>query len=64
MDHYLTESYENPENDSFEILDWWKSNSSKYPILSYVARDILATSVSIVASESTFSTGGRVLDPH
>ncbi|KAH9687521.1 hypothetical protein KPL70_014804 [Citrus sinensis] len=55
---------ENPENESFDVLDWWKINSSKYPILSYVARDILAMPVSTVASESAFSTGGRVLDPH
>ncbi|KAM6554743.1 hypothetical protein CsatB_015505 [Cannabis sativa] len=38
-------------------------NSSKYPILSEMARDVLAIQVSTVASESAFSTGGRVLDP-
>lgn len=64
VDIYLLESCENPENESFNVLDWWKINSSKYPILSYVARDILAMPVSTVASESAFSTGGRVLDPH
>ncbi|KAH9763602.1 BED-type domain-containing protein [Citrus sinensis] len=64
VDLYLLESCENPENESFNVLDWWKINSSKYPILSYVARDILAMPVSTVASESAFSTGGRVLDPH
>ncbi|KAH9736326.1 BED-type domain-containing protein [Citrus sinensis] len=64
VDLYLLESCENLENESFDVLDWWKINSSKYPILSYVARDILAMPVSTVASESAFSTGGRVLDPH
>ena len=60
----MTELYENPENESFEILDWWKINSFKCPISSYYARDILVMPVSTVVSESTFSIGGRVLDPH
>ena len=58
------ELYENPKNESFDILDWWKINSSKYPISSYVARGILVMLVSTVASESAFSTGGYVLNPH
>ncbi|KAI8530204.1 hypothetical protein RHMOL_Rhmol11G0037400 [Rhododendron molle] len=52
------------DNDQFHLLGWWKANSAKYPILSQVARDILAIPVSTVASESAFSTGGRVLDPY
>lgn len=43
-------------------MGWWKSNSSKYRILSLIARDVLAVPVSTVASESCFSTSGRVLD--
>ena len=61
---YLLESCKNLENESFDVLDWLKINSSKYSILSYVARDILVMHVSTVASKSAFSTGGRVLDPH
>ena len=37
-------------------------NSSKYPILGEIARDILAIQVSNVASKYAFSMGGRVLD--
>ena len=49
--------------DDFDILQWWKINSSRFPILSVMVRDILAIPISTVASESTFSIGGRVLDP-
>ncbi|XP_050896673.1 uncharacterized protein LOC127103460 [Lathyrus oleraceus] len=46
---------------NFDILNWWKVNSTKYPTLGIMARDILAMPISTVASESAFSTGGRVL---
>lgn len=36
----------------------------KFPILSEMARDILAIPVSSVASESAFSTSGRILDQY
>lgn len=36
----------------------------KFPVLSQIARDVLAMQVSFVASESAFSTSGRILDPH
>ncbi|KMS98900.1 hypothetical protein BVRB_3g067910 [Beta vulgaris subsp. vulgaris] len=49
--------------DDFDILKWWKTNTSRFPTLSLIARDVLAIPVSTVASESAFSTGGRVLDP-
>jgi len=48
-------------SDDFDVLIWWKSNSTQYPILSRVARDVLATSVSTVPSEFAFSTGERVI---
>nr|KAJ0189199.1 hypothetical protein LSAT_V11C800406150 [Lactuca sativa] len=50
------------KNKGFDILEWLKISSSKYPILVMMARDVLIIQVSTVASESTFSTGGRVLD--
>jgi hypothetical protein len=46
----------------FDILGWWKVNGIKYPILAKIVRDVLAIPISTVASESAFSTGGRVLD--
>ena len=47
----------------FDILAWWKNQTNEYPILSKIAYDLLAVHVSTVASESTFSAGGRVVDP-
>lgn len=49
-------------SSSFACLEWWKSNKLKYKILSKMGCDILAISASTVASESTFSTGSRVID--
>jgi len=46
----------------FDILAWWKGQSTRFPILSTMARDVLAIPISTVASESAFSTSGRILD--
>ena len=47
----------------FNILDWWTiNNSTKYPVISRMARDIFTILVFTVASESAFSIEGRVLD--
>ena len=47
----------------YSVLSWWKKNSSKFPVLSELAKDVLDVQVSSVASESAFSTSGRILDP-
>ncbi|KAH1056005.1 hypothetical protein J1N35_034070 [Gossypium stocksii] len=62
LDRYLGENEEVNNSSSFDLLLWWKMNSPRFPILAQMARDILATPISTVASESAFSTGGRVLD--
>ncbi|CAH9123122.1 unnamed protein product [Cuscuta epithymum] len=64
VDRYLLDSIEGDENSDFDILNWWRVNGvCKYPLLAYIARDILAIPVSTIASESCFSTSGRVIDP-
>ncbi|KAL0554297.1 hypothetical protein IC582_008215 [Cucumis melo] len=50
------------DKDEFDIMYWWKMNGYKYPILSKIVRDVLAVPISIVAFESAFSTGGRIID--
>ena len=62
IDQYLEHGCET-RAPNFDILDWWKINEVKYPILARVARDVMAIPVSTVSSESAFSTGGRVLGP-
>lgn len=48
----------------FDALEWWKANNLKFRILSRMAADILSIPITSVASESTFSAGGRVIDPY
>ncbi|KAM0898974.1 hypothetical protein ACQ4PT_021594 [Festuca glaucescens] len=62
LEKYLAEDCEDIESTNFDILAWWKTNSSRFPVLARLARDVLAIPISTVASESAFSTGGRVLD--
>jgi hypothetical protein len=61
VDKYLSEDNE-PDTPKFDILKWWKANSTRFPILSHLARDLLAIPITSVASESAFSAGGRTLD--
>jgi hypothetical protein len=64
LDRYLEEELVSVHTDNFKILDWWKVAGTRYPTLRKVARDIFAIPVSTVASESAFSTSGRVISEH
>ncbi|KAK2661271.1 hypothetical protein Ddye_007804 [Dipteronia dyeriana] len=48
--------------DKFDILHWWREHEKHFPILSIIAKQILATPVSTVAVEQEFSTGANILD--
>ncbi|XP_023750324.2 zinc finger BED domain-containing protein RICESLEEPER 2-like [Lactuca sativa] len=61
LDWYLGEQCESLDN-KFDILSWWKKNQVRFPVIAAIARDVLAIPASTVASESSFSTGRRVLD--
>ncbi|KAE8700125.1 hypothetical protein F3Y22_tig00110561pilonHSYRG00039 [Hibiscus syriacus] len=61
LDKYLGEAVENYD-DEFDILSLWKVNSPRFPVMSNMAKDVLAIPLSTVVSESAFSTGGCVLD--
>nr|CAD1823467.1 unnamed protein product [Ananas comosus var. bracteatus] len=59
LDMYLEEAVYRPKEglpDNFDILGWWKSFAAKYPVLSLMARDILAIPVSILPLDSEATT--------
>ena len=62
-DYYLEEPIL-PRILDFDVLSWWKINGIKYSTLQMIVWDIYAILVSTVASESTFSTGGRMVSKH
>ena len=64
LDRYLDEEAVCIHTKNFNVLDWWKVAGTRYPTLRRIARDIYAIPVTTVASESAFSTGGRVLSEH
>jgi hypothetical protein len=63
LDLYLEEPTL-PRTKDFDIINWWKFGGIKFPTLQLIAHDILPIPVTTVASESAFSTSGRILSPH
>ncbi|XP_017255152.1 zinc finger BED domain-containing protein RICESLEEPER 2-like [Daucus carota subsp. sativus] len=63
LDKYLEEPLF-PRNMEFNILNWWKVHTPRYPILSTMALNILGIPMSKVTSDSAFDVGDRVLDPY
>ena len=50
------------EEEDFNILDWWKLNLFRFPILlAQLAHDVLIIPVSTIFSEATFSIGGQII---
>ncbi|GKD66352.1 zinc finger BED domain-containing protein RICESLEEPER 3, partial [Tanacetum coccineum] len=45
----------------YDVLGFWKANESTFPVISQMAQDILSVQTTSAASESAFSTSGRVL---
>lgn len=58
---YLTEP---PYKGQQDILDVWRSLSSRYPTLSRMARDYLSVPGTTVGVERVFSGSGRLVSPH
>ncbi|KAI7950304.1 hypothetical protein MJO29_008978 [Puccinia striiformis f. sp. tritici] len=65
LDLYLQEAtIQLPKKKDLNLLDWWKANNGRFPHLSQMAKTILMVPMTSVASESAFSTGGRILDDY
>nr|QYI40137.1 zinc finger BED domain-containing protein RICESLEEPER 2 [Lilium hybrid division I] len=65
LDQYLEETLV-PRIPEFDLLNWWKLNTLKYPTLSMMARDVLSIPMSMVSTGSVFGPGSvsRVLDDY
>ena len=64
LELYLDKSKYLDKSATFDILSFWKGNEFRYPEVVTMARDILSIHISTVTSESTFSTGERVIDQY
>lgn len=62
LDVFEFETSKGAKSMKFKLLNWWFVNQTKYKVWPCMTTKILAISISIVASESTFSANGRVID--
>ena len=57
VDKYLGDA---PSEKTVDILDFWRVNAGKYPMLARLARRILAIPASSASSERVFSSAGNI----
>ncbi|XP_057759539.1 zinc finger BED domain-containing protein RICESLEEPER 3-like [Arachis stenosperma] len=50
--------------EDLDVLEWWKLYESCYLKLSIMARELLSIPITMVASESAFSTGAHVINKY
>lgn len=61
MEKYLSDDILD-DDPSSEVLSWWREITTKYQILSLIARDVLVVPIFTMAYEFAFSTGGLIVD--
>ena len=59
LDIYLNEGCY--VGNDLDVLEYWKLHKHRFPELAIMTCDILSIPITIVASESSFSIGGRIL---
>lgn len=64
LDLYLDDPLASRSQPDFDVLRWWERNSSQYPTLSRMARDILSVPVCTVPPESVFDTASKEMDQY
>uniref|UniRef100_A0A0R0KPL8 HAT C-terminal dimerisation domain-containing protein n=1 Tax=Glycine max TaxID=3847 RepID=A0A0R0KPL8_SOYBN len=65
LDTYLEEAnLSNKYHPNLDVLQYWKDNQAQFPDLSLLACDILSIQITMVAFESAFSIGSRVLNKY
>lgn len=62
LDKYLEEPLFPRNAPGFNVLNWWRVHTPRYPILSMMARNVLGMPMSKASLDSASNTGGRVLD--
>ena len=63
--HYTKDHLHHPHVNMLKnMFDFLKAQQYRYPELAKLDMDILCVPVSTVASESTFSCGGRILNEY
>ena len=60
LDTYYCSYLSRNEIQIFNILKWWKSHESTFPMLSKMTCDLLTPSMSTVASGSIFSIAANI----
>jgi hypothetical protein len=61
---YLDEPNVPSSDKNFSLLRYWQQHVHRFPVVSSMAKRFLVVLASSVSSESTFSTGGRVVDDY
>jgi hypothetical protein len=61
---YLDEANVSIDDKKFNLVNYWKVNSHRFPVVASMAKRFLVVPAGSVSSESTFSCGGRILDDY
>lgn len=72
IDHFVSESPDKAELEAYQmfrtdhvsdkgLLQWWEKNTTRFPLMSHVARKVLCVPAASSASERNFSAAGFVL---